>query len=437
MKIAIIGGGPIGIEAALYGACAGFEVRVFERGRLAENVRQWSHVGLFTEWARDRSPLASRLLAERGTVLPDENTAPTGDELAHYVQSLAALEPLRGRVSPQSEVVSITRDGCLKSDFIGDARRNDFPFRLVTQGIAGERTHFFDAVIDASGVWATPNFVGTGGAPCAGETVCARRIDYHIPDVAGADRARFANKHTLVVGSGHSAASTLRAVGDLFDQFPKTRLTWAVRRDVPPHGAPYTLTPDDLSPHRDALHRRANELAEDARVDFRPRTVIERISWNNEFAVELRSGDTRETIKCDAIAAHTGFRPDKTLWSELPIEVHPATDATRRLGEAINEQNRRSGTGLSTGYAEKEAHKEAHQEAHQETEEKPRDKWLPVAGGPELLRSGEESFYVLGIKSYGRDAGFLMQNGFRQVRDVYKLISGNADLDLYDGALDC
>jgi hypothetical protein len=421
-RIAIIGGGPMGMEAALYGASAGFDVRLFERGRLAENVRQWGYIGLFTEWKRSRSPLAVQMLEQRGHSLPDGESAPTGEELAHYIQTLATLDPLRGRVSPQNEVVSITRAACLKSDFLNDARRKDYPFQIVTRGIAGEKTHFFDAVIDATGVWQNPNPMGSGGAPCAGETALQKRIDYHIPDVPGRDRARFAGRHTLVIGSGHSAASTLRAVGDLFEEFPTTRLTWAVRRDVPPHGQPYTLTPEDSSPHRDALHRRANELARDARVDFRPLTVVQSVRWNQKFFVELACGTTSETIECDNIAAHTGFRPGLELWRELQVRVHPATDAVGNLADAIIEQNRRAGTGLSTGYAEKAP--------------TPPDKWRPIAGGPELLHSGEPDFYVLGIKSYGRDAGFLMHNGLRQVRDAWQLISGDATLDLYNGALD-
>lgn len=421
-RIAIIGGGPIGMEAALYGASAGYEVRLFERGRLAENVRQWAYVGLFTEWRRNRSPLAVRLLTERGQTLPDGEDAPTGEDLAHYVQTLASLEPLRGRLSPQNEVVSITREACLKSDLPFDGRRAERPFQLVSRGMAGEKTHLFDAVIDAGGVWSTPNPMGSGGAPCAGEAAVRARIDYHIPDVPGRDHARFAGRHTLVIGSGHSAASTLRSIGDLIPRFPTTRITWAVRRDGPAEGRPYTLTPDDPSPHRDALHRRANELARDSHVDFRPRTVVHSVRWDGCFAVELATGEARETIRCDNIAAHTGFRPNIDLWRELQVRVHPATDAVGALADAIIEGNRRAGTGLSTGYAEKNP--------------EPRDKWLPVPGGPELLDSGEPGFYVIGIKSYGRDAGFLMQNGFRQVRDVWKLISGDDSLNLYGDALD-
>lgn len=439
MRIAVIGGGPIGVEAALYGACAGFDVQLYEKARLCENVRQWGHVGLFTEWGRNRSPLACRILAETGFEFAAADSTSTGDELAEYVMRLAALPQLRGRILPQTEVASITRESCLKSDFIGDPRRAEFPFRLLLRGAFGEKTRGADVVLDATGVWQNPNPVGSGGARCRGEEAAANRIDYHLPDVAGRDLKRFANRHTLVVGSGHSAASTLRSIGELMDEYPHTRLTWIVRRDVPEHGLPYTLVENDPSPHRDALHRRANELALDPRVRFLPRSVVEAVQHdalarNQAFKVTVRSWvDGREVVEeipCDNVAAHTGFRPDRSLWSELQFAEHPAIGGPLTLGNAIVAQNRHSGTGLSTGYAEKREEPIGGEVAAEP------DKFLPVVGGPELLRTTEPNFYVLGIKSYGRDAGFLMNNGFRQVRDVFKLISGDESLDLYGGQLD-
>jgi thioredoxin reductase len=466
MKVAIIGGGPIGMEAALYGSVAGCDVTVFERGRVADNVRSWGHVRVFTEWARNRSPLAVRLLQEAGIALPDGETTSTGDELAAYVARLAEFPALRGRVRPQSEVLALGRERALKSDFIGDPRRADRPFRLLVRAPGGEKIVHADAVIDASGVYSTPNFVGNGGMPCPGERDAARYIDYAIPDIEGRDRARFRGKATLVVGSGHSAASTLRSVGDLFAEDAGTRLVWAVRRDVPPHGDPYTLIPDDPSPHRNALHARANELARDPRVEFHPRTVVESITRDkNRCRVTLLSagadGVARTEVLVDNIAAHTGFRPDNALYSELAVEIHAATGAPLRLGQALVEANHRQGVGLSTGYAErplqtpdpvdsleqKDAPDAAGQAAEQfesrgdaarqeEPEAQAVDKWRFSPGDPALLETGEPNFFVLGIKSYGRDAGFLMQNGFRQVRNAYRVLLQNPGLDLYEGALD-
>ena len=51
--------------------------------------------------------------------------------------------------------------------------------------------------------------------------------------------------------------------------------------------------------------------------------------------------------------------------------------------------------------------------------------------GPESLRNPEPNYYILGAKSYGRNADFLLPTGFEQIRDVFTLITGNPALDLY------
>ena len=420
MKIAIVGGGPIGMEALLYGTLAGADVQLFERGRIGENVRRWGHVGLFTEWKRDRSPLGERLLRERGDSLPDPETSPDGDQLADYLMRLASLPQVRNRIVPQTEVKSLTREGLLKHDLWGDPRRACAPFRLMTAGIAGEQVRHFDAVIDATGVYSSPNWVGNGGAPCPGELGLQRYIDYAIPDVKGADKGRFEHKRTIVVGTGHSAATTLLALADLLGQHAATRLIWVVRRGAAKDGSLYYIDSEDVSSGRRKLGERANELAKSGQVDLRLHTVIERIERHaHVFNVELSDGTS---VECNNLCAGVGFRPDPTLWQELQISQHPASGGPGQLAAAIMDSNKAAGVGLSTGYAEKsgDVHKPEASAQHD-----------PL----ELLKLDEPNFYVLGIKSYGRDAGFLMQNGFRQVRDVYRLLCNDDKLDLYDGAL--
>jgi len=433
MRIAIIGGGPIGIEAALYGASAGFDVRLFERGEIADNVSRWNFVQVFTEWGRNRSPLAARLLKARGETLPPDEEYSSGAELVSYMRKLAALEPLQNRIFPQTKVLAITREACLRSDYIGQSRRREYSFRLLLRDSQGtERIENFDAVFDASGVYASPNWIGSGGAPCPGELNCKDCIDYALPDVMGKERARFAGGSTLVVGSGHSAASTLLSVADLMDEFPTTKLVWVVRRNVPSHGAPFTLVPEETSTTRAKLHHRANALVNHPNVRFLHSTVVEKIEHDGAcFRVQVSAPEIGEHwFEVDNIAGHTGFRADPELWQELPVEIHPPTGAPRKLGEALNAHNKINGVGLSTGYAEKQPLKEAG-----ETRDGAFDRWSFLINDPQLLQTGEPNFFVLGIKSYGRDAGFLMHNGFRQVRDVFKLLSGDDDLDLYEGAL--
>jgi hypothetical protein len=57
---------------------------------------------------------------------------------------------------------------------------------------------------------------------------------------------------------------------------------------------------------------------------------------------------------------------------------------------------------------------------------------LAVGGqGAEALLNPEPGFFILGSKSYGRNSSFLLRAGFEQVRDVFRLLEGRNDLDLY------
>jgi thioredoxin reductase len=413
-KIAIIGGGPIGVEAALYGVCAGYDVQLFEKGEIAANVRRWGYVNFFTLWKKNRSTLAMRLLQKAGIKLHDANTTSSGDELARYAEHISELPLLKNRIHLHHEVLAVSRESCLKSDFINDDRRSEFPFRLLVRHGNEEKIIHTDIVIDASGVYENPNPLGDGGIPCPGEIPLREKIIYHLPNVAGHDLQRFANKHTLIIGSGHSAASTLRSIGNLFEQFPQTKISWVIRRGVPAHGAPYSIIPNDPSPHREQLHRDANRLAKHPKVHFYSATTVQQIACQKYFSVLLKQRDQEKEITCDTLVAHTGFHADTRLWDQLQIPIHPAIGAPQRLAEELIRQNHRTGVGLSTGYAERKPPSEV-----------PIDKWRFVQNDPQLLQSGEPGFYIIGIKSYGRDAGFLLQNGFRQIRDVFRLISGD------------
>src|SRR3954467_10317437 len=69
-RLAILGAGPIGLEAALAAAERGWEFTVYEAGRsVGANVRDWGHVRLFTPWELNVSPRARRALrgASRGS----------------------------------------------------------------------------------------------------------------------------------------------------------------------------------------------------------------------------------------------------------------------------------------------------------------------------------------------------------------------------------
>jgi glycine/D-amino acid oxidase-like deaminating enzyme len=81
-RIAIVGAGPIGLEAALHAVEAGYRVSVFERGRVAGNMRDWGHVRLFSPFGMNCSPrgLACLGASRGGAALPQRDTLLTGHE---------------------------------------------------------------------------------------------------------------------------------------------------------------------------------------------------------------------------------------------------------------------------------------------------------------------------------------------------------------------
>ena len=42
-KVVVIGAGPIGVEAALYARYLGYQVEVFERGKIGSHLAAWGH----------------------------------------------------------------------------------------------------------------------------------------------------------------------------------------------------------------------------------------------------------------------------------------------------------------------------------------------------------------------------------------------------------
>src|ERR671919_2939701 len=81
-SIAVIGAGPIGIEAALYAKACGLPVALYDRGGIADHVRRWGHVRLFTPFGMNSTPLGIKTLrAEKSSIsLPTDTDILTGRE---------------------------------------------------------------------------------------------------------------------------------------------------------------------------------------------------------------------------------------------------------------------------------------------------------------------------------------------------------------------
>ena len=128
-QIIIIGAGPVGLEAALYARTLGYDVQVLEKRDVANHIRQWQHVRLFSPFSMNHTALGKKLLTENGVALPGDDEYLTGGEFVdRYLAPLAKSDALRDGVVTNCEVIAISRERTLKSDHIGDGERKKQPF---------------------------------------------------------------------------------------------------------------------------------------------------------------------------------------------------------------------------------------------------------------------------------------------------------------------
>jgi SAM-dependent methyltransferase/thioredoxin reductase len=391
LPVVVIGAGPIGLAAAAHLVTRGERPLVLEAGpSVGASVQAWSHVQVFSPWRYNVDGVARKLLAEAGWTEPEPDLLPTGGELVdRYLRPLAALPQLAPHIRLGIRVVAVSRSG---ADKLRTSGRESLPFELRLRTAAGaEETLLARAVIDASGTYTSPNPLGAGGVPAMGEAGARDRIVYGIPDVLGRDRARYAARRVLVVGSGHSAFNVLLDLVSLATQVPTT-ITWAIRRAE--IGQLYGGGAADALPARGALGAKLQAAVEAGRIRLVTGYRVARVASGPDGA-STTATDGRRLGPFDEIVAATGFRPDLSWLGELRLGLDPTVESPTALAPLIDPNVHSCGT-------------------------------VPPHGVEEL-RHPEADFYVVGMKSYGRAPTFLMLTGYEQVRSVVAALTGDLE----------
>jgi thioredoxin reductase len=390
---AVIGAGPVGLAAAAHLLERGITPIVLEAGPSAgAAIGRWGHVRLFSPWRFDIDSAARRLLEGTDWGEPDADGLPTGSEfLADYLEPLAAV--LAPHVRYGTRVTGVARLGADKTRTIG---REERPYLLRTVDTAGEWADVVaDAVIDASGVWGRPNPLGAHGLPAAGETADAPWQAGPLPDVLGADRARFAGRRTLVVGAGHSAANTLIVLAELAATEPGTEVTWAIRGRSAANV--YGGGSADALPARGTIGTRLKTLVESGAIKLVTDFTIDAFETAADGSVKIsaRSGGLAVQFEVDNVAAATGFRPDLDLLREVRLDLDATVEAPARLAPLIDPNFHSCGT-------------------------------VPPHGEADLAHP-DEGFYIAGVKSYGRAPTFLLATGYEQIRSIAAALAGDRE----------
>jgi hypothetical protein len=275
-----------------------------------------------------------------------------------------------------------------------DGGRETAPFVLhVAYADGDEALIEARAVIDASGTWRQPNPAGANGLPALGERRHADRIAYGIPDLLGGQRARYAGKRVLVVGSGHSAINALLDLVKLAGDAPGTGMVWAMRRGDNLSRV-YGGETDDALPARGQLGSRIREAVEAGVIEIvAPFRIREIAAADDGVDVTGETEGGLKTVQVDEMIVATGARPDLDMVRELRLDLDPALESARQLAPLIDPNIHSCGTVPPHGEAE--------------------------------LRQPEKDFYIVGMKSYGRAPTFLLATGYEQARSVVAGLVGD------------
>src|SRR4051794_5223295 len=111
LPVLVIGAGPVGLAAAAHLLARGETPIVVEAGSaVAANMRDWSHVRVFSPWRYNVDSQAAELLADVGWAWPDPDGYPTGSELVReYLEPLAAHPRIAPHLRLSTRVVAVSR----------------------------------------------------------------------------------------------------------------------------------------------------------------------------------------------------------------------------------------------------------------------------------------------------------------------------------------
>ena len=370
--IAIIGAGPVGLEAAIYARFLGYFVSIFEQRRVAHRMLDWHDRSLDVTVKECTTSMGHAAIAAQNPeyVRRGADEVFTGHTYAEeYLLPLAKTDLLFDDIHFLSPVVDVSRYRTFITDEIDRQERCNDEFRILVDGRhRGAWVSRADVVIDCRGTTQKLSGIGPGGGLAIGESALRDSFLLHTPLDRKFEAKSVVGKHVCLLGQSMRAAQFALEYLTRFGNGANGRLTWILRPDRLHDCRVVTKALDAISKEPSCNMVTIESLGVEQ---------IQRNDAGSYLLKFLKDDDSTVELQCDAVVALTHGR-EGHLSSEL---------FEGRLAQ--------------------------------------------VEGCPGFVTS-EPGFYRLRGGNIEEGAGVGLSDAFRSIRQLFAMLAGRQDLDLYD-----
>lgn len=395
--IVVIGGGAAGIEAALYARYLGYSVFVFEQSSVGRSMANWGDRILDEVASAASSPLGRAALHAQGNTdhldkLASESTITYREYVEKYLIPVAKTDLLYENIQINSSVQGISRMIGQGRDRLSSEQLAESEFRvLIDSAKRGPFALIADIILDCSGLQPRPGLAVGGGLAVGESTQRTERENRELGwyrgkvDLLGKKRDAFAGKKTILWGNSPTACANALDFVSLAGETEGSKLNWLFPKQADGKPAWPIEDANSRQPWTDDDIQRVNAFRENApagstHMDAWGIDAVSR-SDNGQWVIKTQTSleDSMELqcdcfIDCGTEVANWGWLCDLDAERSLPWEKE----------ESI----------------------------------------------PSPL-TAEPHYYVLGQKSSRQGAAMRPSEVHSQIREVFAMIGGRADLDLY------
>jgi hypothetical protein len=409
--LAIIGAGPIGIEAAIYARFLGYFVSIFDSRRVAHRMLDWNDRKLGCPVSDCTSPLGHAAIKSQNPdyVLPNPDAVWSGKEYAEqYLLPLAKTDLLFDDIHFLSPVSSVSRLRTFRDEETDPQTRCEDQFRLVVEGRhRGTWVSRADIVLDCRGAMETTSGMGPGGGLAIDELVHRESFLKHSPLDRKFESKQILGKHIAVVGASDRACLFVQEVLNWLDPSTSSRLTW--------------ILPCDAAVHHPYVAHILQQIETAGKSEIQTYNVlgVEKVAKSESDAWVLQlllEDETTVEFRCDGIVSYPYPRM-ASGWPELDCQSYSIP------------RSQEGGPSSSTYSPTNEA----------TSSEATTSRMLSITEtGDWSFVTCEPGYYRLQTDGLRWDAsgpswnaGVGIKRGLEQIRQVFSLIVGRETLDLY------